>query len=114
MLYTCPLLWEKDMNRQIIRAMAKAERMMDKGEIPFVWAPTSTGLMERLACTDEIMKEFELENGQRVNVFIREAIIEFNLNSITNRIADTLDNLGLDPNFDFRNMLKDDDNDHDH
>jgi hypothetical protein len=95
------------MNREIIRAMARAERMMDSGEIPFVWAPSAKGIMERLACTSEIMVEFDLVSGQRVNSMIREAIIDFNINNMLDRLSD----IGLDPNFDFRKMMEDNDDD---
>lgn len=97
------------MDREIIRAMARSERMMDSGEIPFVWAPSSKGIMERLACTKEIMVEFDLECGQRVNSIIREAIIDYNITRLAERLEEIKDNLGIDDKFDFRNMMGDDD-----
>jgi hypothetical protein len=99
------------MDREIIRAMAKAERMMDSGELPYVWAPSAKGIMERLACTSEIMVEFDLVSGQRVNSMIREAIIDFNIKQMLDRLGDIADNIGLDPNFDFRKMMEDNDDD---
>lgn len=99
------------MDREIIRAMAKAERMMDKGEIPFVWAPSAKGIMERLACTQAIMEEFDLENEQTVNSIIREAIITYNLDQLRLRIEEITDNIGLDSEFDFRKQLGEDEDD---
>lgn len=99
------------MDKEIIRAMAKAERMMDSGEIPFVWAPSSQGIMERLACTKEIMKEFELESGQNVNSMIRSAIIDYNLTQLAKRIEEITDNIGIEEGFDFRKLMNEDNND---
>lgn len=99
------------MDREIIRAMAKAERMMDRGEIPFVWAPNATGMLERLACTQAIMEEFGLENEQSVNSIIREAIITYNLDQLRQRIEEITDNIGLDSDFDFRKQLNEDEDD---
>jgi hypothetical protein len=99
------------MDKDLIRAMAKAERMMDKGEIPFVWAPSARGIMERLACTNAIMEEFGLENAQTVNSMIREAILNYNLEQLRQRIEEITDNLGLDSEFDFRKQLDEDEDD---
>lgn len=97
------------MDREILRAMARSERMMDHGDIPFVWAPSSAGIMERLACTKSIMEEFGLESGQRVNSILREAIIDFNLNELSKRLEEIADNIGLEEDFDFRKLMDDED-----
>ena len=97
------------MDREILRAMARSERMMDSGEIPFVWAPSSAGIMERLACTKDIMKEFGLETGQRVNSILREAIISYNLEQLAIRLEEIADNVGIEDDFDFRKLMDDED-----
>lgn len=99
----------KQMDKNIIRAMAKAERMMDSGEIPYVWAPGPAGRPERLAVSKAIMEEFGLETEQTVNSIIRDAILEYNLKRLQRDLEEILDRATLDKDFDFRTMLGDDD-----
>ena len=94
-------------DKERIRIMAEAERMMDSGEIPYVIAPSNKGL-ERMAVASEIMDELGLTNGQTVNSCIIEAIFKLSLEKIVKRLdetADEVENQLLDPNFDFRKML---------
>lgn len=99
------------MDKNIIRAMAKAERLMDSGEIPYVWAPGPTGRLERLAITKAIMEEFDLVAGQSVNSIIRDFILDYNLRKLREELDDIVDKVTLDTNFDFRNMMGDKDED---
>lgn len=105
------------MDKNLIRIMAEAERMMDEGLIPFVLAPSPSGLLERLAMTNELMKEFGLVQGQTINSMIRDAILEENLRRISKKIAEYEEKIynsltgindeNLDPNFDFRVLMND-------
>lgn len=101
------------MDKNIIRAMAKAERMMDSGELSFVWAPSASGINERLAITKHVMEEFDLVSGQNVNSIIRDAIISYNLKRLQDDLTDILDRATLDSNFDFRDLIGDNDEDDD-
>ena len=99
------------LDKERIRMLAEAERMMDKGEIPWVWAIGPLGTKERLCVNPQIMEEFQLEQGQSVNSFIMDAIARRSLEIIREKITqvkqDVEDTL-LEPNFDFRNMIGDD------
>lgn len=97
------------MDKNIIRAMAKAERLMDSGEIPYVWAPGPSGSSERLAISKAIMEEFDLVAGQSVNSIIRDAILDYNLRKLRQELEDIIDRVSLDKDFDFRTMLGDKD-----
>lgn len=97
------------MDKNIIRAMAKAERLMDSGEIPYVWAPGPSGSLERLAISKAIMEEFDLVAGQSVNSIIRDAILDYNLRKLRQELEDIIDKVSLDEDFDFRTMLGDKD-----
>ena len=97
------------MDKYIIRAMAKAERMMDSGEIPFVWATGPSGTPERLAISESIMEEFDLVSGQSINTMIRDAILDYNLKKLREDVENIIDKLTLDEKFDFRTMLGDED-----
>lgn len=98
--------------KHMIKLLAEAERKMDDGEIPFVWAPGPNGILERLALTSEIMEEFELRQGQTINTIIRNAILEENVRIVIAKIeksAQDLEDLMLDPDFDFRKLDNDND-----
>ena len=100
-------------DKNIIRAMVESERMMDKGEIPFVFAPSPNGGYERFAVNAEIMTELELEQGQSINTMIMDAIIELQLALLTKKIeerAQMVEDLFLDPDYDFRKDMTDDNN----
>ena len=99
------------LDKDIIRAMAKAERMMDSGEIPWVWAPEPEGIPERLAVSDEVMKDLGLETGQNVNSMVRDAIMIINLEKLgekLQKLAQKMEDSQLNENFDFRGMMGDD------
>ena len=96
------------MDKRIIRAMAEAERMMDEGKIPWVWAPGPEGIMERLAVPQEVMDDLELVVGQSVNTMIRDAILLSNIEHLgkkLDKIAQDMEDESLNPNFDFRSMM---------
>jgi hypothetical protein len=96
------------LNKDIIRAMAEAERMMDSGEMPFVWAPGPDGTLERLASSKEVMEDLNLVSGQTVNSIIRDAIFVVNLENLgkkLDKIAQDMEDKQLDSNFDFRSMM---------
>jgi hypothetical protein len=99
------------LNIKYIRALAEAERLMDDGKIPFVWAKNAYGELERLSVNPQIMKEFNLRQGQSVNSIIVDAIsirsmeiIHEKLEQVTQELEDSL----LDPDFDYRIMIDDD------
>jgi hypothetical protein len=99
------------LDKKLIRAMAEAERLMDKGEIPWVWAPGPEGIPERLAVSDEVMKDLELEIGQNVNSMVRDAILITNLEKLgekLERLAQKAEDSKLNDSFDFRAMMGDD------
>jgi antitoxin component of MazEF toxin-antitoxin module len=99
------------LDKKLIRAMAEAERLMDKGEIPWVWAPGPEGIPERLAVSEEVMEDLELEIGQSVNSMVRDAILIINLEKLgekLERLAQKVEDKQLSDNFDFRTMLGDD------
>ena len=95
-------------NKYILRALAESERMMDEGKIPFVFAPSPNGGYERFAVNKEIMKDLELEQGQRINTMIMDGIIEMQLELLNKKVeerAQMVQDLFLDPNFDFRKEM---------
>lgn len=99
------------LDKKLTRAMAEAERLMDKGEIPWVWAPGPEGIPERLAVSEEVMEDLELEIGQSVNSMVRDAILIINLEKLgekLERLAQKVEDKQLSDNFDFRTMLGDD------
>ncbi len=99
------------LDKEILRAMAKAERMMDSGEIAWVWAPGPEGIPERLAVSDEVMKDLGLETGQNVNSMVRDAIMVINLEMLgekLQKLAQKMEDSQLNENFDFRGMMGDD------
>ena len=64
------------------KILAKAERDMDAGALPFVVLNGQRWLM-----TDEAMKEFELTSGQTVNHAIMQMILQYNLSLLRAKIA---------------------------
>jgi tyrosine-protein phosphatase YwqE len=63
-----------------IRSLAKVERMMDAGNVPFVKLDG-----QRIMMTPEAMEHFELRSGQTITDVIFLAVLEFNLASIRAR-----------------------------
>lgn len=100
------------LDKDIIRAMAEAERMMDEGKIPWVWAPGPQGITERMAVSDEVMEDLNLITGQNVNTMIRDAILIANLENLgkkLGKIAQEMEDKELKDDFDFREMMGDGD-----
>lgn len=96
------------MNIKQISAMARAERLMDAGEIPWVWAPGVHGHMERLSVSPEIMDILDLEQGQSVNSFIVNAIAELSIKIIKEKIHQSIQEIEdqyLTEDFDFRKEM---------
>lgn len=99
-------------NKQRIRILAEAERLMDQGKVPWVWSPSQNGTYERMAVTPEIMTELGLEQGQTINQIILEAIAEISMVILRRKLDEILQKVEddmMDPNFDFRSMMNDDD-----
>lgn len=100
------------LDKDIIRAMAEAERLMDAGKLPWVWAPGPQGISERMAVSEEVMEDLNLVTGQSVNTMIRDAILVFNLENLgkkLGKIAQEMEDKKLKEDFDFRNMMGDND-----
>jgi len=96
------------MNLDRIRMLAKAERMMDSGEVPWVWSMNHHGQYERLSVTPDVMRILELEQGQTVNAFIVDAISTLSLMIIKERIeqiTQEMEDSQLTEDFDFRSMM---------
>lgn len=96
------------MNIEQIRLLAKAERLMDAGEIPWVWAIGANQQYERLSVAPGIMEIFELEQGQTVNSFIVNAIAELSLQILKNKIEEVrqeMEDSQLTDDFDFRKEM---------
>ena len=96
------------MNIEQIRLLAKAERLMDAGEIPWVWATGLDGQYERLSVTPEIMEILELEQGQTINSFIVNAIAELSLQILKDKIEEVrqeMEDSQLTEDFDFRKEM---------
>jgi len=99
------------LDKETLRKMAESERMMDAGLIPFVWALSPSGQMERLAVASTIMKELGLKQGQTVNSILVDAIaaesmriLAEKLDQISQEIEDGL----LTDDFDFRKEMGND------
>lgn len=96
------------LDKDIIRAMAEAERLMDEGKLSWVWAPGPQGISERMAVSEEVMEDLNLVTGQNVNTMIRDAILISNLENLGKRlgkIAQEMEDRELKDDFDFRSML---------
>ena len=98
-------------DKERIRMLAEAERLMDEGKIPWVWAIGPYGTKERLCVNPQVMEEFQLEQGQSVNSFIMDAIAYRSLELLKEKITQVrqdAEDILLEPNFDFRDMMGDD------
>lgn len=101
------------LDKFLLRAMAESERMMDEGKIAWVMAPSVSGEnMDRLAVTDEIMEDLQLKQGQTVNTILRDAILMLTLEKIgkdLSALREKREEAKLKEDFDFRNMMGDND-----
>lgn len=104
------------LDKEILRLMAEAERMMDEGKIPFVMAPGPKGIHERLAVSEAIMEDFGLTQGQNVNTILRDAILEANLKRLADKLVDAAQDLEdafidevMEDEFDFRDYMNEGD-----
>ena len=96
------------LSKDMLRAMAEAERLMDAGQIPFVLAPSPNGGYERFAVHEEIMEELDLKQGQHINTMIMDGIIELQLERLKSKIeeaAQKVEDAFLDPDFDYRKEM---------
>lgn len=96
------------LDKEVIRAMAEAERMMDEGKLSWVWAPGPQGISERMAVSEEVMEDLNLVTGQNVNTMIRDAILIANLENLgkkLGKIAQEMEDRELKDDFDFRSMM---------
>ena len=97
------------LKKEILRLMAAAERMMDEGTMPFVFAPSPNGGYERFAVSKDIMEDLDLKQGQHINTMIMDGIIELQLEHLKDKIekaAQQVEDSFLDPDFDFRKEIK--------
>ena len=98
------------LKKEYIRMLAEAERLMDEGKIPFVWARNAYGELERLSVNKQIMEEFDLHQGQSINSIIMNAIVRRSIELIQDKIEQSVQELEdsmLDPNFDYRTLTDD-------
>jgi hypothetical protein len=96
------------MNIQQIRMIAQAERLMDAGEIPWVWSVGPYGQKERLSVAPDVMETLGLEQGQSVNSIIVNAIAELSIQILKDRIDETIQKIEdeqLTDDFDFRKEM---------
>lgn len=94
----------------MIKALAEADRLMDAGKIPFVYAKSPNGQMDRLAVAPEIMETLGLEQGQSVGTIVQDAILEASINLIKRKIDEVVQakmDEQLEENFDYRSMMSD-------
>ena len=97
------------LSKDMLRAMAEAERMMDSGELPFVMAPSPNGGYERFAVHSDIMEDLELKQGQHINTMIMDGIIELQLQRLAKKVeevAQKVEDSFLDPDYDFRKDME--------
>lgn len=97
-------------NKRRIRMLAESERLMDEGKVPWVMAPSLNGF-ERLPVSHNIMSELGLEQGQRVNQMILDAIAQLSMEALSKYLDDLLQKVEdeqLDKDFDFRSMMDND------
>ena len=101
-------------DKNTLRKLAEAERMMDAGLIPFVWAKNADGRMERLSVAAPIMEDLGLFQGQTVNSILVDAIAAESIKLLTERLdqitQDIYDEM-LTDDFDFRKEMGNDSND---
>ena len=96
------------MNVDRIRLLAKAERMMDAGETPWVWSFGLDGQYERVAVAPEVMETLDLEQGQTINSIILNAIAELSFEMLKRKIEEVkqdLEDSQLTEDFDFRKEM---------
>lgn len=99
------------MNKRRIRILAEAERLMDQGKVPWVWAPSHNGSYERMAIAPEVMTELGLEQGQTINQIILDAIAVMSMEILREKLDEIIqkaEDNQLDPDFDFRSMMNED------
>lgn len=100
-------------DKRRIRILAESERLMDQGLIPWVWAPSpESGRFDRMAVSPKIMEELGLEQGQTINLIILDAIAAMSLQILTDKLDEMrqqAEDSQLDPDFDFRSMINDND-----
>lgn len=97
------------MNIQQIRMLVQAERLMDSGEVPWVWSVGPYGQMERLSVAPDIMETLGLEQGQSVNSMIVNAIAKLSIQILRDRIDETIQKIEdeqLTDDFDFRKEME--------
>ncbi len=96
------------LDKETLRHLAESERLMDEGKVPFVWA-SRNGVYERLAVAPVIMDEFGLQQGQKVNSILVDAISERSLEILADRldeIRQQIEDQFLTDDFDFRKEMK--------
>lgn len=99
------------LDKETLRKMAESERMMDAGLIPFVWAPSPSGQLERLAVASTIMEELGLKQGQTVNSILVDAIAAESLRILAEKldqISQEIEDGLLTDDFDFRKEMGND------
>ena len=98
------------LDKEQIRMLALAERLMDEGEISWVWMMANSGQYERLAVNEKVMEELGLVQGQTMNTIIMDAIARESIRILTEEVEmirqKAQDSL-LDEDFDFRKEMND-------
>lgn len=98
------------LDKEQIRMLALAERLMDEGEISWVWMMANSGQYERLAVNEKVMEELGLVQGQTINTIIMDAIARESIRILTEEVEmirqKAQDSL-LDEDFDFRKEMND-------
>lgn len=97
-------------DKRRIRMLAESERLMDEGKVPWVMAPSIDGY-DRLPVSKDIMEELGLQQGQRVNQIILDAIAKLSLEALgkyLDNLIEKAEDAQLDPDFDFRSMMNED------
>ena len=104
------------MDKRILKIMAEAERMMDAGKVKWVLAISPiSDKYERFPVPDQIMTDLGLEQGQKINSIIADAIAEISLKNLVNLAENISKDLEkkkeedidskLEEGFDFRDMM---------
>ena len=99
------------LNKNMLKAIAESERLMDEGILPWVWYKNSHDRNERLAVAPQIMTELGLKHGQTINWILFDAIADMSLKILGDKLTDIKQNLEdqqLNDDFDFRTMLGED------
>ena len=98
------------LDKEQIRMLALAERLMDEGEISWVWMMANSGQYERLAVNEKVMEELGLVQGQTINTIIMDAIARESIRILTEEvemISQKAQDSLLDEDFDFRKEMND-------